>query len=317
MKKMMLFASTILLTLSLVACGGESVVDFDATQGINVYTRDTESGTREAFFKGINFEDAAEDDALLVSGKTVVSGNGDMINKIKGDEYGLGYISLSSLVGSGLIGLNFEGVEPTEENVLNNTYGLKRPFNYITRATYDNEDVEAIVEALVAYMETTEGKAVIMENGGIVNLESTDLSWNEIKDNYSICSNSVDNSAIKVYVGGSTSVEKIAKAMTADFKGKCGNFDPQHNHQGSSAAYKGTQKEGTSTDTATYLDLGFASRGIKTEEAGVEGTYGQICWDAVVAVVNSENTTISNITADQLKQTYIKDGSISMWNELS
>lgn len=316
MKKMILLVTTFILTTSLVACGGTTEPTFDKTQAINVYTRDTESGTREAFFSGIDFGDAADDDSFLVAGKTVVTGNGDMINKVKGDEYGLGYISLSSLTDE-LIGLKFEGVEPTEANVLNNTYGLKRPFMYMTRASYEDTTVEEIVEALVAYMSTTEGKAIIMDNGGIVGSEPTDKSWNDIKGEYAVCAADQDNSAVKVYIGGSTSVEKIAKAMTSDFKGKCGNFDPQHNHQGSSAAYKGTQKEGSSTDAATYLDLGFASRGFKTDETGADGTFGQICWDAVVAVINTANDTITNITAAQLKNAFSKDGNISNWEDLS
>jgi len=149
MKNTILIISLFTLLVGLTACTGTN--EFDVNQGINVYTRDTESGTREAFFKGIDFEDAAEDDALLVADKTVVSGNGDMINKVSADEYGLGYISLSSLEGSNLVGLSFEGVEATEINVLNETYGLKRPFNYMKRVTndYSSTEVEAIVEALL------------------------------------------------------------------------------------------------------------------------------------------------------------------------
>ena len=42
-----------------------------------------------------------------------------MVESIKNDEYGIGYISLSSLKDSGLKGLIYEGIAPTEENVLN------------------------------------------------------------------------------------------------------------------------------------------------------------------------------------------------------
>lgn len=311
MKKTILLVTTLIATIVLSACG----TSFDASATVNVYTRDTESGTREAFFKGIDFGDAAEDDSLLVANKTVVSGNSDMIAKVKADEFGLGYISLSSLDGSGLIGLSFDGVEATETNVLNDTYGLKRPFNYMTRADgdYGSTEVEDIVEAMVAYMETQEGKAIIAETGGIVQISASDPTWSSISGDYAICS--LDNSSVDVSVGGSTSVEKIAKALTADFKGKCGNFNPLHNHEGSSAAYKGTQKEGTKDDAATSLDLGFASRGFKDTEAGVDGTFGQICWDAVVAVVNEANTVVTDINADDLKKAY--DGTYGTWDELS
>ena len=311
MKKLGLLVITLFLSVTLAACGEDTLEGFDKTQTVNVYTRDTESGTREAFFKGIDFGDAAEDDSLLVATKTEVTGNSDMIAKVKADEYGLGYISLSSLNGSGLIGLDFEGVSATEANVLNDTYGLKRPFNYMTRIVgdYSSTEVEEIVEAIVAYMETSEGKAIILEKGGIVAMSSSDSSWDGIKSEYTICE--ADNSSIDVAVGGSTSVEKIAKAITADFKGKCGNFNPQHNHEGSSAAYKGTQKADSKDAAATYLDLGFASRGFKDTEAGATGTFGQICWDAVVAVVNGTNDSITNITAEELKKFY--NGNVTTW----
>lgn len=308
MKKITLLVLSLVAVVTLAACGTTDA-GFDATQTINVYTRDTESGTREAFFKGIEFDDAAEDDSVLVAGKSVVTGNSDMIAKVKADEYGLGYISLSSLDGSGVTGLDFDGVTATEENVLNNTYGLKRPFNYITRVDgdYASTEAEAIVEALVAYMGTAEGTAIIMEKGGIT--EASTTSWADIASDYAICD--ADNSAVQVKVGGSTSVEKIAKALTADFKGKCGNFEPVHNHEGSSAAYKGTQNSELKDGTG-YLDLGFASRGFKDTEAGATGTYGQICWDAVVAVVNEANTSITNITAEELKKAY--DGTVTTWD---
>lgn len=311
MKKLIISAMMLSVVVLLSACGAK----FDDSQTINVYTRDTESGTREAFFSGIGFSDAAEDDSLLVATKTVVSGNSDMISKVVADEYGIGFISLSSLEGSGLVGLNYEGEEATESNVLNDIYGLKRPFNYMTRASGDfsSNEVEEIVNAIVAYMNTQEGKAIIIENGGIVSLSASDPKWASISSEYTVCAN--DNSSLNVAIGGSTSVEKIAKAITADFKGKCGNFNPLHNHEGSSASYKGTQNPDYKDAAASYVDLGFASRNFKDTEAGVDGTFGRICWDAVVAVVNEANTSVTNVTADDLKKIY--EGTISTWSELN
>jgi phosphate transport system substrate-binding protein len=302
MKKIGLIISALVLTLTLSACGNS------ADETVNVYTRDVNSGTREAFMKGIDFGDAAEDDSLLVAGKTEVSGNSDMIAKIKADENGLGYISLSSLDGSGVTGLTFEGVEATVANVLNGTYGLKRPFMYMKRAEYTDANVGAIVDAMIAYMGTTDGLAIIENNGGIADA-GTAVSWDSIKANYAVCA--TDTSALTVMVGGSTSVEKIAKAISEDFSAKCGGFTASHNHEGSSSAYKGVQAADTKDEAATYLDLGFASRDFKDSEAGAEGTFGQICWDAVVAVVNESNTVITNVTAEELKKLY--SGEVTTW----
>jgi phosphate transport system substrate-binding protein len=316
MKKIILLAS-LLITFGLVSCGettsesGTTTSSFDQSSLIKVYTRDTTSGTREAFFKGIDFGDAVKDNSQLVDGYIEVDGNGSMISSVNGDEYGMGYISLSSLNESGLNGLSFEGVQASEENVLNDTYGLKRPFMYVTRDDWTGKDTERqIVEAFVAYMSTVDGKATIQNGSGIVQIHSEDQSWDDIKGNYDVCT--LDNSAVTIHFGGSTSVENIAKALSAEFSPKCGNFIAEHNHTGSGDAFKRTQ--GEESDGANQLDIGFASRPFDTDETVADGTYGQICWDAVVVVVNGDNDLIANITADEVKRIYA--GEISTWNDL-
>ena len=57
--------------------------------------------------------------------------------RIKADNNGIGYISLASLSDSGLKGLSYEGVAPTEAGVVDGTYKLQRNFNYISRAESD------------------------------------------------------------------------------------------------------------------------------------------------------------------------------------
>ncbi|MCI6156145.1 MAG: hypothetical protein MR674_05580, partial [Erysipelotrichaceae bacterium] len=84
---------------------------------ISIYTRDTTSGTRDGFFTGIGLSKAKEDNTPLKSGYIEVGSNGDMINSVKNDVNGIGYISLSSLGEAGVKGLVYEGVEPTEANV--------------------------------------------------------------------------------------------------------------------------------------------------------------------------------------------------------
>ena len=66
----------------------------------------------------------------------------------------------------------------------------------------------------------------------------------------------------------------------------------------------------------TYFDMAFASRDFKLDssEQAAEGTYGTLCIDAIVAIVNTENS-ITNITKAQLKDIYT--GFIKNWNELN
>lgn len=314
MKKTNKYLLTLLLGMTLASCGGNntsnsSKVEFDTSKNITVYTRDTDSGTRDGFFTKIGLKDAVKSNEPLVNGAVETNGNGDMVLKVKNDEYGIGYISLSSLEESSLTGLKYEGVEPNEDNVLNGSYSLTRNFNYIIRNEFDSDTKKDIVNAFVAYMSTKEAKATIIANSGIVKLNKDDKSWDDIKANYPITNQS--NSNITIKFGGSTSVEKIAKALSQEFASKCGNFKPEHNHAGSGDAYKFTQ--GEEKDSTSKLDIGFLSRELNSNEVAATNTSGLICIDAIVAVVNNKNS-LTAITANELKDIYT--GVITKWNQL-
>jgi phosphate transport system substrate-binding protein len=81
-------------------------------RAIVVYTRDGTSGTRDGFTSAIGFSEAKSDDSKLAPGYVEVASNGDMITAVKKDVNGIGYISLSTLSGSGVSALSYEGVAP-------------------------------------------------------------------------------------------------------------------------------------------------------------------------------------------------------------
>ncbi len=306
---------------------------FDSEKNISVYNREWGSGTREAFFgsAGVNFSLAGANNAgaddYIVEGASSQSSNGNMINAVKNDTYGIGYISLSTLGDSGLKGLSFNGIEATEANVVNGTYTLQRPFNYMIRSSWsydatNGETKQAIINALVSYMYSTEGRTVIAQNGGILTGTST---GSFVKPN--ICNS--NNSAITLKVGGSTSVDKMAQALTANFKGLCGNPTFTHAATGSGDAFKRTQ--GSSATGTDLIDIGFLSRGVS--ENAASGTYSGIqttggtgspanvamCLDAVVVVVSKKNQ-VNNITPALLKSIYVKDSSvvnITTWKQVT
>src|SRR5690554_5501189 len=133
MKKVFLLLFLVFGLITLSACETQ---EFDKSSEIKVYTRDATSGTRDGFFSGIAFSEAVKDNSVLRNGYIEVEGNGDIINGVKNDIYGLGYISLSSLEGSTLKALDIEGITPSEANVINGTYSLKRNSNYMVRTSY-------------------------------------------------------------------------------------------------------------------------------------------------------------------------------------
>ena len=288
--------------ISLTACNNSGT-------SIKVYTRDTSSGTRDGFFTGIGFEEAKADNTVLVNGYVEVASNGDMISALKNDSYGIGYISLSSLEESGVKGLNFEGVEPTEDNVLNGSYKLTRNFNYCKRAEYSVSSTEEIVDAFIAYMSTVEGKATISEYGGILETSSSDKSWTDVKEEFTI--DDADNSSITINIGGSTSVKSIVSNLLTEFSAKCGNFQYNYNPTGSGDAYKRTN--GSEKDGTNACDLAFASREFKDSEEMDDSLKGKMCIDAIVTAVNNSNS-INGINASALVSIY--KGEITSWNDI-
>ncbi|MDY0317879.1 MAG: winged helix-turn-helix domain-containing protein [Candidatus Izemoplasmatales bacterium] len=87
MKKIILLL-LVLLSGSLVACSSSD--DWDSSNNITLYTRDTSSGTRAGFMEGIGFSEAAEDNSLLAEGY-VIKDNTGILTSMKTDEYGIGY----------------------------------------------------------------------------------------------------------------------------------------------------------------------------------------------------------------------------------
>jgi phosphate transport system substrate-binding protein len=295
----------LLLLSPLCACGAKS------DPAIVVYSRDGTSGTRDGFMSAIGYSAAKSDDSKLVKGFVTAASNGDMIAKIKNDPNGIGYMSLSTLSGSGVKGLAYEGVTPSEAVVLDGTYKMTRNFNYIVRASYTDSTVSDIVSAYRAFLSTSDAKTTMKNKGGILAIASNDPTWASIKANYPVTAK--DNSKVTIKFGGSTSVEEMAKALSEEFSPLCGNFIAQHNHTGSGDAYKRTQ--GADKDATSALDVAFASREFDaTAEPTAKGTTAKMCTDAIVACVNTANT-ISKITAAQLKGIY--SGTITKWSQLA
>ena len=309
MKKILL-VFTLFLGLFLAACQKDD--DFKLDSNITVYTRDTTSGTRDGFMNGIGFSEAAKSDSVLVTG-FVIRDNTAQLNAMTIDEYGIGYISLSS-VNESVKGLKFEGVDPTEANVINNTYQLKRPFMWMVRADGDfpggaNSPVEQLVKAFIAFLGTSDA-ADIINNAGAIALP-TSITWDSIKDQYPITQ--ANNASVTVRFGGSDSIQKVAEAVTQAFSAKAGNFVAEHDHTGSGDGWKRTN--GDTKDQTVGKDVGFSSRPFTTAELAnvTEAQVGQLAWDAIVAIVHLSNP-INNMTADTLKKIY--NGTYLKWSDV-
>ena len=311
-KKTMTATVACLMTFSLAACGSSDEGKTAGVSGdIKVYTRDSSSGTREAFEKGVDFEGSLTKNAIEVSS------NDDMAAKVGADKNGIGYTSLSTdFEKNGVSALQYEGVTASSESVLVGSYKLQRPFMYVTRAAgdYGSDDKEQLVQAFLDFMQnSTEGMAIVKKNGGEVD-ESKAKPWDELSKKYEAVLGK-DNSAITITTCGSTSVEKTVKASLEAFSPMAGNFKFTMNQSGSGDAVPrvlGKEKDGPNKG-----DIGFASRAFKedgSEDISKAMESGQYCIDAVVAVVNKENTDVTSLTQAQLKSIFT--GETLKWEDI-
>lgn len=298
MKKILSLLVVMVLALSLVACQGAKTSDdpsasTSTASTINVYTRDSSSGTREAFEGAIGLGDGE-----LTNAASEVSSNGDMATRVGQDVNGIGYASLTTdFEANNVKPLSFEGVEATNETVLDGSYKMQRPFKYMTRASgdFESDDKEQLVAAFIAFMtESVEGLTVVEENGGIVDMTNA-RPWSEIAQEYPVLNN--DNSAITIRTGGSTSVEKVVSGCLEAFQPLAGNVDYAMAQTGSGDAQPRTL--GSEKDGANAIDIGFTSREFNDDEdvsAAMES--GEICKDAVVVIVEASNA-MTDITKQE------------------
>lgn len=279
------------------------------TGQVNVYTRDASSGTREAFEKGVDFE------GELVESAIEVGGNGEMASQVGNDKNGIGYTSLSTdFEANNIVAVDYEGVVASNDTVLDGSYKLQRPFDFVTRASgdFESDEKEALIAAFIDYLQNSkEGLLVVEKAGGIVDMSQA-KPWAELSVNHPIVTQ--DNSVITIVTAGSTSVTKTLQAALESFQPMAGNYKFTMNQTGSGDGWK--RVLGSEKDGANKADIGFASREFKADSEDITGAKlsGTYCVDAVVAVVNKTNTENTNFIQTQLKDIFT--GVVKNWEDM-
>ncbi len=120
---------------------------------INVYTRDSESGTRKVFWKkGLK-------KAAITQKANFVKSNAAMKTAIANDPFGIGYISLGVADNSVKL-LAIDNVYPSRENVKAGKYK-------IARGLYMNTcgEPKPLAKAFITYMLSSDGQKLVEEYG--------------------------------------------------------------------------------------------------------------------------------------------------------
>lgn len=127
-------------------------------EAIVVIGRESGSGTRDAFEELNEIKDACKYAQELDS-------TGAVLAKVASTPGAIGYVSLD-VVDETVIAEKINGIDATEENILNGSYALQRPFVMATKGELSNQN--ALVKTWFEYIASEEGKEIIKSVGLII-----------------------------------------------------------------------------------------------------------------------------------------------------
>lgn len=120
---------------------------------IRVVTRESGSGTRGAF------EDMVMGDETKIFDKAITqNSNGGVRTAVANDEAAIGYVSFG-YINDEVKSIYIEGVEATMDNVLNGSYKVSRPFNYMT----DGEP-QGATKDFIDFVLSSEGQEIVAKD---------------------------------------------------------------------------------------------------------------------------------------------------------
>ncbi|OCS90306.1 phosphate ABC transporter substrate-binding protein [Caryophanon latum] len=123
---------------------------------IVVVSREDGSGSRDAFQEIVGYSSGE-----LIRNAIVASGNGNIKTTVATNKHAIGFISfeyIDETIGT----LNINGVAPTADNVLNNSYALARPFLFVHQA-----GLHEAGEQFIDFILSSEGQDIVEEAGAI------------------------------------------------------------------------------------------------------------------------------------------------------
>ena len=272
-----------MLTASLTGCGKGG-----ANDNITVVSREDGSGTRGAFIELFGIEEKDADGNKVdntISTAEITNSTSVMMTTIAGNKSAIGYISLGSLDNT-VKAVKIDGAEATVDNVKNGSYKISRPFNIATKG-----DVSEQTQDFIDYIFSAEGQAVI-EDAGYIS-QGNNGSY------------TASGKSGKITIMGSSSVtpvmEKLKEAYVALNPDVTIEVQQSDSTTGMTSAIEGA------------CDIGMASRDLKDSELS-EGLNAQaIALDGIAVVVNNDSD-VTDLTSDQVKQIYT--GDITKWSEL-
>lgn len=256
---------------------------------ISVISREEGSGTRSAFIELFGIEEKDESGEKIdntTEDAQVTNNTSVMMTSVAGNPQAIGYISLGSLDNS-VKSLKVDGAEATAENVKNDTYKIARPFNIATK-----EGASEVTQDFISYILSQEGQKIVEDNG-CISVADDSVAYAGTKPSG------------KIVVAGSSSVTPVMEKLKEGYEEVNPNAEIEIQQSDSTT--------GMESALNGICDIGMASRELKDSEteAGLKGQ--EIALDGIAVIVNNKNS-MSDITADQVKDIYT--GEITEWSDL-
>ena len=265
-----------------------AAADFDTSKDITVVTREEGSGTRGAFVEltGVEQKNADGKKIDMTTEEAIVqSSTQNVITAVNGDTYAIGYVSLGSL-NKDVKAVKVDGVEATVDTVKSGDYKVQRPFNIATK-----DDVSDAAKDFISYIMSSEGQAIIEDNG-------------YIKVDDSAAAYAATDAKGEVKVSGSSSVTPVMEKLKEAYEKVNSNITITINQSDSSTGMKDAA-EGIS-------DIGMASRDLKDSE--LETLKNTVIAKDGIAIVVNNASPIENLTSDQIMKIYT--GEITTWADV-
>ncbi|MBP2015475.1 substrate-binding domain-containing protein [Anaerococcus degeneri] len=243
----------------------------------SVVSREEGSGTRGAFIELVGIEeevDGSKEDMTTQEAIVQNSTNGVM-QTVSQDTEAIGYISLGSLNDT-VKAVKIEGVEATEENIVNGTYKISRPFNL----AFKEAEINDLAKDFLKFCLSEQAQTLTLEEG-YVPLKDTE-KYEPAKVSGTLT------------VAGSTSVTPLMQKMAEKYQELNPDAKIEIQSTGSSAGIEAV------IDGAA--DIAMASRELKDEEKD-KLAVEVIATDGIAVVVNP-SSKVEDLTMDELKQIF-------------
>lgn len=288
LKKLAVLAMSAALAAGCLAGCGKKEEGFDTSKEITVVSREEGSGTRGAFVElfGVEQKDADGNKVDKTTAEAIMTNSTSvMMTTVSGDMYGIGYISLGSMNDT-VKAVKIDGVEPTVENIKNNTYKIARPFNIATK-----KNISDVAQDFIDFIMSADGQKVIEDAGYISVSDAAAYAGSKPSG--------------KVVVAGSSSVTPVMEKLKEAYLKVNTNANIEIQESDSTT--------GMTSTIEGICDIGMASRELKDSETS-EGITGQvIAMDGIAVIVNKESK-VDELTTDDVMGIYT--GEKTKWSDV-